>query len=78
MKSITVKSFGKIQEIITEDVVVNFEGETIQDLKNYLVQAYPKLADVYFNVAMNKNIVNDDMIVENQSEIALLPPYSGG
>lgn len=78
MKSITVKSFGKIQEIITEDVVVNFEGETIQDLKNYLVQSYPKLADVYFNVAMNKNIVNDDMIVENQSEIALLPPYSGG
>jgi molybdopterin synthase sulfur carrier subunit len=78
MKSITIKSFGKIQEVISEDIEVALEGETIQDLKDHLIHTYPKLADVYFNIAMNKNIVSDTTIVEDQSEIALLPPYSGG
>ena len=48
-------------------------------LKEKLLQQYPKLATYTHHIAVNQEIVHeDDFVLKDGDEVALLPPYAGG
>lgn len=75
---IIIKYFGLLVEVTNcSEESVNTSAETINDLLQELYSKYPELREKDFQVAQNNTIVNKSEPF-NQTEIALLPPFSGG
>ncbi len=78
--NITIKYFGMISEMASSaDEMENFEDPiSIREMREYLQQKYPDLLNITFTIALNHSIVGDEVMINNDSEIALLPPFAGG
>jgi molybdopterin converting factor small subunit len=73
-----VKAFGMIAEKIGTDTIQVIGIETIEELKIYLNEQFPNLKDMKFSIALDKQIIQDAGEIPSGSEVALLPPFSGG
>ncbi len=56
------------------------DGATVGDLRLALAVAEPRLVDLLRRsaVAVDQEFAGDEVVLESGSEIALLPPVSGG
>lgn len=70
---------------ITKDILegknLDFEldGQSIGDLKNQLCSRYPKLEDLKsIRFAVNDTYAEEEQLVQENDEIILIPPVSGG
>ncbi len=73
----TILYFGQIRGITKlSQEAISFEGD-LQQLRSYLIEKYPALAQVDFVFAVNKKIMTN-VNLSAADEIALLPPFSGG
>ncbi|MCK0191091.1 MoaD/ThiS family protein [Arenibacter sp. F20364] len=55
------------------------KSKTVKELKDYLGKMYPELKKLSsLAIAVNNSYANDDTIIDNFDEIALIPPVSGG
>ncbi len=75
-------SFG-ITKDITGSLFMDFDtGEkpmSIVTFKEVLFKKYPALMDLKtLSFAVNNAYTNEDTMVNNQDELALIPPVSGG
>ena len=79
---IKVLFFGKLRELLELDskiLTILEDDYSIQDLVNHLKETYPILNEHKFVVSLNKNYVFDlDEDLENNDEVAFIPPISGG
>jgi molybdopterin converting factor small subunit len=73
-----VKAFGMIAEKIGTDSIQVTGIKTIDELKIYLNEQFPNLKDMKFSIAVDKQIIQDALEISAGSEVALLPPFSGG
>lgn len=55
-------------------------GSAIKDVRSRLVTDFPKLASLIqiSRWALGNEFVEDDVILEESSEVAMIPPVSGG
>ncbi|HEX5026758.1 MAG TPA: MoaD/ThiS family protein [Agriterribacter sp.] len=75
---INIIAFGKLTDIVGKD---SFALEGITDtnqLKALILQTHPALADMSYLVAVNKKVVSENTALSEGTEVALLPPFSGG
>lgn len=75
-----LKIFGKLTEIFNTDEY-NFSLEnniSIAELKLMLDKEFPRLKETTFLVAVDGIKADNTQLISDASEIALLPPYSGG
>lgn len=78
---ITVKYFGIIADITQKSEEVFFidvESNTVNSLKLKLEIKYPKLLVINYSIVVNKKFLQNDILLQKQDEIALLPPFAGG
>ncbi len=55
------------------------KNKTVGELKEYLGRTYPALCNLSsLAVAVNNSYAEDDKIIDNFDQIALIPPVSGG
>ena len=73
-----LKSFGKIKEFIPQDVEINQSFKDLNQLKSYLEIQYPELIPMQYLIAIDHKIIDVHTILTENSEISLLPPFSGG
>jgi molybdopterin synthase sulfur carrier subunit len=73
-----VKAFGMIAEKIGTDSIQVVGIETIDELKSYLTMLFPNLKGMKFSIALDKKIIQNTCAIPSGSEVALLPPFSGG
>lgn len=73
-----VKVFGMIAEKIGSDSFEVVGIGTTEDLRIYLNEQFPDLRNMKFSIAVDKQIVHDACEISGGSELALLPPFSGG
>ena len=75
---LTVKYFGMLAEITGchEEIITTNEG-AISDFLEVLYNKYPPLRNKEFQVAQNNEITAKNSKISD-TEIALLPPFSGG
>lgn len=75
---IHIKAFGMVAEKIGK-VSIEFENPgSTEALKNQLFAQFPVLKSMKFSLAVNKKMVLEDSELVSGSEVALLPPFSGG
>jgi molybdopterin synthase sulfur carrier subunit len=77
MKQLSIISFGQIAEITGRDEFV-LEADDTNALKILLSLKFPQLKNTKYAIAVNKQIVKDNMVFTDHAVIALLPPFSGG
>lgn len=71
--------FAHLKEAIDKSMIeVDMSGKSIQQLRHYLEEstALGKMDGVM--IAVNEEFVQDDFIIQENDEIALIPPVSGG
>lgn len=70
--------FGQLKEKLKADYL---EIESVEDsdiLLDKLKDEFPILGDLSFRVAVDKNLISENVTLSEGSEVALLPPFSGG
>ncbi|ACN99052.1 conserved domain protein [Sulfurihydrogenibium azorense Az-Fu1] len=60
--------------------IVDFNGNTVEDLINYLTKIYPNIRDILQKsmIAVNENYAEKDSILNENDKVAIIPPVSGG
>ena len=79
--TITVKYFGIIADFTKkkeEEFHLDETLNTIQSLQSHLEKVYPEIKNTAYSFALNQKMTNQDATLQNQDEIALLPPFAGG
>ena len=75
--SVNVIIFGRLTDIAGSSLALENIADT-NSLVKELHSRYPALADSKYVVAVDKKIVNENTTLAENSEVALLPPFSGG
>lgn len=77
-KNITIVAFGSVTDIIGKyDITIN-DVDNTNELITQLEKIYPALKSANYALAVNKKIINQAEPLEDNSVVALLPPFSGG
>jgi len=70
--------FGQLTEIITKDnLVLNDIGDT-DKLTVHLNKIYPAIAKIKYAIAVNKNMITKNTMLNDNDVVAIMPPFSGG
>ena len=69
--------FGQLCDILGESLTL-YNIDDTASLTAELNKKYPELADTKYAMAVNKKIVTENILLTNNSIVALLPPFSGG
>jgi sulfur-carrier protein len=79
MKTImSIMVFGQLAEITGSSAISIEKVDDTDALQETLHKLYPSLKQKTFLIAVDKKIVDKKSEISNNSEIALLPPFSGG
>ena len=73
--------FGITTDLIgTSSTVESFADETtVFDLKNSLLEKFPKLKNISsYAIAVNESYATDEQVLFENDIIAVIPPVSGG
>ena len=79
--TITLNYFGLIVNIANkkeEPFSLESKSISVADIRLQLEKKYPELQNTIYSVAVNQNIAANDILVNDNDEIALLPPFAGG
>jgi len=70
--------FASIAEYTgTGEINLDHVNDT-EELKVILKQKYPRIEGFSYAIAVNKNMVVQNQILNDSDEVALMPPFSGG
>ena len=74
-----LKYFGMIAEAVEkEDEFFELSGSTIKELDVALKNCYSNIENLNYSFAVNQTMVNEDILLKENDEVALLPPFAGG
>ena len=80
---LTVKFFAYCREVVGKETIklkLKDKTTTVRDIRMMIFEMYPSLSSLskVFFVAVNHKLANDDTILNDHDEVAILPPVSGG
>ena len=76
--TVTITYFGMLAEATQcHEETISFSGKSVSELLDMLFEKHPGLKKKDFQVAQNHDIVSKNAKITN-SNIVLLPPFSGG
>ena len=76
---LNIKYFGMIAEWVgSSERELEFSGTTVADLKSQLEGSYSELKGISFQVAINNQIASMDQVLNENDEVAVMPPFAGG
>lgn len=78
---INIIAFGIAKDIIGQQQisVVVEEKCTVIQLKDWLLKNYPKFIEIQsIKIAVNEMYAKDNLILQANDEIVIIPPVSGG
>lgn len=73
-----IKIFGQLTDIVESNSIEIKNAESTDELIQQLHSKYPALINSKYKVAVNRNIIQSNTTLQQDAEIALLPPFSGG
>ena len=79
--NLKVKYFGMLAESVgfqEDEILITTSQIAVDELKSAILMKHPTLNTMSFKVAVNQIIVDTDLIITENDEIALLPPFAGG
>lgn len=76
--NVTIKLFGQIVDVVGSNSIQLDDVVSTDELVQVLQLKYPALINSKYKVAVNRNIIQSNTTLQQDAEIALLPPFSGG
>lgn len=73
-----IKAFGQLTDIFKKETISIESVKDLNELKEKLIKSYPALSQKTFVIAVNKQIIHNNVSLNEDAEVALLPPFSGG
>ncbi len=74
-----VRYFGMITEWAgTDSEQVEIDGNSVSELKTKLIASIPQLETITYQVAINQSIASEATVLNENDEVAILPPFAGG
>jgi len=74
----TLLFFGPLADIAGKSIFDLSHVENTDQLKHQIFKKHPELESHTFLIAVNKKIQRENILLKEDDEIALLPPFSGG
>ena len=71
-------AFGQVATITGNSFELNESVADTDSLKSVLHYQYPALNEIKYALAVDKKLVNENMELNENVTVALLPPFSGG
>ncbi len=75
---IDVLLFGQISEIVGEQTIVMENIDNKEELIKTMVATYPALSKLNFKIAINCELTESNLKLNDGDQVALLPPFAGG
>ena len=75
---IEIISFGQLAEFIANQRMDIGDIRDSDGLKKHLEASFPMLAESKYKLALNKIVVNENLQINNNDTLAIMPPFSGG
>ncbi len=75
--SVKIILFGKLADIAGGSVSADNVADT-DSLINALEKEYPEFTKTKFLIAVDKQVIKENTVLNKKSTVALLPPFSGG
>ncbi|MDB4710917.1 MoaD/ThiS family protein [Flavobacteriales bacterium] len=77
---ITLKYYGEISEILDkkEETISLSTIVSLYDLKKQFLAKSVKLNSIAINIAVNNELIDQDVFLKNKDVISFLPPFAGG
>jgi molybdopterin synthase sulfur carrier subunit len=75
---VSVIFFGQLKDITGGSKLEMNDITELKDLRSALHEKFPGLAEMEYIIAVDKKVVHQNVSLEDNVEIAFLPPYSGG
>ena len=75
---INLLAFGQIAEITGKSAWKMIEIKNTNTLIKNLEDQFPALVKMKYSIAVNKKVIQENTILNDNDTIALLPPFSGG
>lgn len=76
--TVKILFFGILSDKSGETEIHVSEISDLNSLLSDIRKRFPSVADMKFTVARNKEVIRENILLENGDEIALLPPFAGG
>ena len=78
--NINILPFGALTDILPAAgfALSNDTISSVAQLHEYLMQQHPAIARLNFRYAVNQELADDQHLIQEGDEVALLPPFSGG
>lgn len=70
--------FGQIADITGANNITLENVADTNQLVAQLTSAYPSLGSAKYAIAVDKKIIKENTLLNNNNTIAVLPPFSGG
>jgi molybdopterin converting factor small subunit len=75
---IKVIAFGYLTDILGKNPLELEDVSNTDLLKNKLCDKYPDLKKREYKIAVNQQIISENLSLDENSEVVLLPPFAGG
>ncbi len=75
---VNIAIFGQLTDIITKDDLVIKDINDTNAIIEQLNKKYPALATIKYAIAVNKNMITNNTVLNDNDIVALMPPFSGG
>ncbi len=76
--NIKLLAFGIIAEKMRLSCIKLENIADSEELVVWLNSHYPQIKNLKYSIAVNKKIIQSKTVFNNEEEVALLPPFSGG
>jgi molybdopterin synthase sulfur carrier subunit len=76
--SIQIKIFGSLAEAVGSSQMDMDGVSDTRALKQKMLKEFPKLENYQFIIAVSKQIVKENQVLNSGDVVALLPPFAGG
>ncbi len=75
---VQIMIFGQLKDITGKSELTLYDIPDTDTLIQTLQSLYPALTKAKFAIALNKKVISTNTSLEGDTNIALLPPFSGG
>lgn len=77
-KQMNIMVFGQLEDITGASIISIDEVKDTEQLLNSLFIRFPQLKEKKILIAVDQKIIQENTVINDQSAVALLPPFSGG
>jgi molybdopterin synthase sulfur carrier subunit len=70
--------FGQLTDITGDDRVAVENISDTDGLVKEINKLYPSMSGVKYIIAVDKKVIQENTVISETSDVALLPPFSGG